>query len=88
MLLAILAEALDGPDGIRVAFAAGDGVVRVTVTSPKAPRARPFAEGGEGSSGGLGLYVTREIARQQGGELEVMAAPDGGALYILTVPRA
>jgi signal transduction histidine kinase len=88
MVLAVLTESLDGPSRVRVTFAAAEDGVRITVASDKPPRERPFAEGGEGSSGGLGLYVTRELARLQGGELEVLNAPDGGATYILTVPRA
>ncbi len=59
----------------------------VTATSPHPPRERPFAEGGEGSAGGLGLYVTRELARAQRGELNAEAA-GGGARYVLTLPRA
>ncbi len=58
------------------------------MTSPQPLRDRPFAEGGEGSSAGLGLYVTRELARRQGGELEALPSDGGGARYVLSLPLA
>jgi signal transduction histidine kinase len=66
---------------------AGDAVI-VSAATPHAARERPFAEGGEGSAGGLGLYVTRELVRRQGGELHAEETPGGGARYVLTLPRA
>jgi signal transduction histidine kinase len=88
MMTAVAMEALEGADAISLAVHdAGDAVV-VTAISPHPPRERPFAEGGGGSAGGLGLYVTRELARRQRGELTAEATPDGGARYILTLPCA
>jgi signal transduction histidine kinase len=88
MVTAIAMEALEGTSAITLTVrAAGDAVV-ITATSPHPPRERPFTEGGEGSAGGLGLFVTRELARRQGGELNAESTPDGGARYVLTLPRA
>lgn len=88
IVLAMLAEAGDGARSVHVHLAANDEQVVLAVGSPRPPRERPFAEGGEGSSGGLGLYVARELARRQGGELVVDAGADGGARYVLTLMRA
>lgn len=40
---------------------------------------------GDGGSG-LGLYISRRIARAMGGDLKVESAPGKGARFILTVP--
>jgi C4-dicarboxylate-specific signal transduction histidine kinase len=88
MVTAVAMEALEGTDAITLAVGAEADAVAVTVTSPHPPRERPFAEGGEGSAGGLGLYVTRELARRQGGDLTAEPTPEGGARYVLTLPRA
>jgi len=42
---------------------------------------------GDGGSG-LGLYISRRIARAMGGELTVKSAPDEGARFILDLPAA
>ncbi len=36
---------------------------------------------------GLGLTSARQIARQHGGEIEVMNCPEGGAAFTILVPR-
>jgi len=41
----------------------------------------------EGDGLGLGLYISRLIARAHGGDLTVHDAPGGGALFVLTIPR-
>ena len=60
----------------------------IALISPVAPRERPFGEGGEGAAGGLGLYVTRELARRLGGDATAEPTAAGGARYALTLPRA
>lgn len=40
---------------------------------------------GDGGSG-LGLYISRRLARAMGGELSVDAAPNGGAQFTLSLP--
>ena len=37
---------------------------------------------------GLGLYISRELARRMGGRLDVSSSPGGGATFILQLPRA
>lgn len=87
MVMSVTAEALEGTDAVQVELGTDDGWLTVTVTSPQPLRARPFAEGGEGSNAGLGLYVTRVLARRQGGDLDALAH-DGGARYVLRLPIA
>jgi hypothetical protein len=40
---------------------------------------------GDGGSG-LGLYISRKLARAMGGDLQVLDAPSGGARFQLTLP--
>ncbi len=42
---------------------------------------------GEGSGSGLGLYVSRELARAHGGDLLLAQPEDGGALFVLRLLR-
>ena len=88
MVMSVAAEALEGTGSAHLLLDSSADAVSVILTSPAPPRERPFAEGGEGSSGGLGLYVTRELARMQGGDATAEPTADGGARYVLTVPRA
>jgi signal transduction histidine kinase len=39
------------------------------------------------SGTGLGLYISRELARRMGGRLYLDPAPDSGATFVLELPR-
>lgn len=49
-----------------------------------------FARGDdvEAEGSGLGLHISRELARQMAGDLSLEAAPTGGARFVLTLPGA
>jgi len=49
---------------------------------------RPFVSTKGRQGTGLGLYLSRQIAREAGGDLAVMAAPGGGARFVLSLPIA
>ena len=81
----------------------GDACVTVSDTGPGIPddmRARIFDEffrlrgheldsrAGAPSGTGVGLAISRRIARLLGGDLTVSAAVDGGAAFTLTLPLA
>jgi len=44
--------------------------------------------GTRGEGVGLGLYISRSIVRAHGGEMGVETAPDGGAIFWFTLPKA
>ena len=49
----------------------------------------PFAAGASGAARtGLGLSIARRVARSLGGEVELTDGPDGGATFLLVLPRA
>jgi PAS domain S-box-containing protein len=86
------------PNGpIEIDVAAGADVVRMGVRDhgPGVPPEQreqifePFRRGSDGKGGGvgLGLHVSREIARLHGGSLVLEAPPDGGARFVLTLPK-
>ena len=88
MVMSMTAEALEGTDEAQLELGIEGDRLIVTVTSARTLGERPFDEGGDGSSAGLGLYVARELARRQGGELEALPRDGGGARYVLSLPIA
>ncbi|ACG71554.1 integral membrane sensor signal transduction histidine kinase [Anaeromyxobacter sp. K] len=85
-----------GPGGrVAVRLRERDGVAELTVQDsgpgiPAAARGKmfePFFTTKPGGTG-LGLAVSRAIARAHGGELAVAAAAEGGACFALTLPTA
>jgi len=88
-------DALAGrPGHVRIVTGQGEGRVEVTVTDdgpgvPPDQRARlfdPFVSHREGGVG-LGLYVSRRLAEEAGGTLELVASTSGAA-FRLRVPPA
>jgi len=49
---------------------------------------RPFATTKGRRGTGLGLYISRQIAREAGGDLMLDSAPPGGARFVLSLPAA
>src|SRR5205823_15058371 len=49
---------------------------------------RPFATTKGRRGTGLGLYISRQIAREAGGDLALVSPPGGGARFSLSLPRA
>jgi signal transduction histidine kinase len=83
---------------VRLAAAAGNGAVRISVRDngpgiPRDQQARIFekfgradVEGGSKPGSGLGLFIARSIAEAHGGSLDVSSGSDGGSTFTLTVP--
>jgi len=99
VLLNLTLNAIDvSPEGGRVQIAArrrGEGVeITVSDEGPGvAPehRARvfePFFSTKPDRPGGLGLAISRRIAEEAGGRLELDAPPAGGARFVLSLPPA
>ena len=88
-------EAMSGLNGgIRVRTAASTGGVEAVVEDdgpgvPPEVRARIFSRLATGRSGGtgLGLYISRALAEEAGGSLELLDGP-GGAKFRLRLPSA
>src|SRR4029077_10803675 len=49
---------------------------------------RPFATTKGRRGAGLGLYISRQIAREAGGDLVLAPSPGGGARFVLSLPVA
>jgi len=49
---------------------------------------RPFATTKGHRGTGLGLYISRQIAREAGGDLALVSPPEGGARFALSLPLA
>jgi two-component system phosphate regulon sensor histidine kinase PhoR len=88
-----------GPVGVRVEGASG--VVRIAVadSGPGIPypeqqsifekfyRSDPQLTRAPGGTG-LGLYISRELAKRMGGRLDVRSQPGAGATFVFELPRA
>ena len=87
------------PEGstVRLELSSGEGAARVTVIDQgpglsAQDQARVFEKferlgrSGDGGSG-LGLYISRRLARAMGGELSVASEPGKGACFTLVVPQ-
>jgi PAS domain S-box-containing protein len=102
ILLNLLDNAVKyGREPVRVRVAEIAGAVSVTVADAgsgivAADRERIFEKFYRGDpelthapgGTGLGLYISRELARRMGGTLDVAAASEPGATFVLTLPRA
>jgi signal transduction histidine kinase/DNA-binding NarL/FixJ family response regulator len=82
---------------VRADRRAGQAVIEVADTGPGIPaehrepvfeRFRQLEGGPDRAPGGtgLGLSIVRELARLQGGEVTIADAPEGGALFVVTLP--
>ena len=101
VLLNLLGNALRySPDGstIRITLSGGERSARVTVADEgpgldASEQERIFAKferlgrSGDGGSG-LGLYISRKLARAMGGDLLVESTPGEGAWFTLELPKA
>ena len=82
------------PITIRAAAEADSVVVRVEDHGPGVPvgsRRKIFERGvtsGGAEGGGLGLFVSARLARENGGDLSVEDRPGGGASFVLSLPPA
>jgi signal transduction histidine kinase len=87
------------PNGsqVTVSIEMTDGIATINVADegqgvPEEDRERVFdkferlGRSGDGGSG-LGLYISRRLAKAMGGDLTVSNAPGGGALFSLTLPN-
>jgi signal transduction histidine kinase len=84
------------PVEVTVVDGVGDGRVVVRDHGPGVPgdaRERIFGKFERAASAdhvpglGLGLWMARAVAEAHGGTLTVEGAPEGGALFVLTVPK-
>ncbi|MEZ5284231.1 MAG: HAMP domain-containing sensor histidine kinase [Vicinamibacterales bacterium] len=92
--------ALPGTTGpaLRIGVSAGDGVVRVSVEDngpgiPESDRDTVFCPRTPAAEGavdrlGIGLAVSRALARRQGGELAYAPVDPAGARFTLTLPAS
>src|SRR5204862_5607661 len=102
VIVNLLSNAIDALRGIKPPRQLGvdtwfeDGRVSVAVTdngrgvSPDvlARLFRPFATTKGRRGTGLGLYISRQVAREAGGDLVLASRPGKGARFVLSLPAA
>jgi signal transduction histidine kinase len=94
-VIALAADGRNAPGTITVEAHAEDGYLAVSVADdgPGIPARvqerlfRPFA-GSNGSGAGLGLAIARELARAQGGDVELRATSAEGTVFEVRLPEA
>ena len=79
-----LARAIEARDELEAVTDQGEGLTREQQARvfDKFERLGRSDDGGSG----LGLYISRRLARAMGGDLTVESAPGGGACFILDLP--
>ncbi|GGN73265.1 hypothetical protein GCM10010112_42540 [Actinoplanes lobatus] len=50
--------------------------------------ARAESTAGKAPGTGLGLYIVRELARANGGDVRYRPAPEGGSIFVVSLPQA
>lgn len=58
----------------------------MTAAFDRQPRERFFAKEDDSAGVGLGLPLSRRLARLLGGELRAVGRPEGGSYFILALP--
>ncbi|MEM9716813.1 MAG: HAMP domain-containing sensor histidine kinase [Pseudomonadota bacterium] len=86
------------PDGGTISVAAtetDDAIeVRVSDNGPGLPEKakeklfKPFEGGVRAGGSGLGLAISYELVRNQGGDLRLEKSDEGGAVFLVTLPKA
>ncbi len=75
------------PTGAKVAIRIADTGCGIPVKAVER-LFEPFVSGRRGEGSGLGLAIARELARAQGGDLELITTGPQGATFELTLPAA
>jgi signal transduction histidine kinase len=89
-------EGRNAPGTITVAAQARDGYLAVSVADDGPgipPRAlerlfQPFAAASSANGTGLGLVIARELARAQGGDVDLISTGSSGTVFEVRLPRA
>ena len=84
----ITAEVADKGRAVVTVADEGPGVTaeQAGVIFDKGERLGRDGDGGQDKGSGLGLYISRRLARAMDGDLTVEPAPGGGALFRLELP--
>ena len=83
-----------GEDGGRVSVKGGPSQIDFSDTGPGLPKRaqenlfKPFAASSRQDGTGLGLSLSRDLARAMGGDLVLVETGAGGTVFRLTLPPA